>query len=170
VAMNLPSQVFKPVVSLLSPIEPSVYEARGRMPSDQLGVTRLTYQQAYERAQEEGKRLGLTAAIGELYYSFEYNFYGAGFGQHDTEAHGKSWLFFHGTDGRLLGQEIAGQGTLGERFYRLQLPIHGGRIIGFTGQVLIAVLGLVIAVLSVTGIYIWWRKWLARRSSKMRQR
>lgn len=170
VAMNLPSQVFKPVVSLLSPIEPSVYEARGRMPSDQLGVTRLTYQQAYERAREEGKRLGLTAAIGELYYSFEYNFYGAGFGQHDTEAHGKSWLFFHGTDGHLLGQEIAGQGTLGERFYRLQLPIHGGRIIGFTGQVLIAVLGLVIAVLSVTGIYIWWRKWLARRSSKMRQR
>ncbi|AUF99567.1 PepSY domain-containing protein [Pseudomonas sp. 09C 129] len=170
VAMNLPSQVFKPVVSLLSPIEPSVYEARGRMPSDQLGITRLTYQQAYERAQEEGKRLGLTAAIGELYYSFEYNFYGAGFGQHDTEAHGKSWLFFHGTDGHLLGQEIAGQGTLGERFYRLQLPIHGGRIIGFTGQVLIAVLGLVIAMLSVTGIYIWWRKWLARRSSKMRQR
>ncbi|WP_416068831.1 hypothetical protein [Pseudomonas chlororaphis] len=35
---------------------------------------------------------------------------------------------------------------------------------------LIAVLGLVIAMLSVTGIYIWWRKWLARRSSKMRQR
>ncbi|MGE7955703.1 PepSY-associated TM helix domain-containing protein [Pseudomonas sp. NPDC089530] len=170
VAMNLPSQVFKPVVSLFSPIEPSVYEARGRMPSDRLGVTRLSYQQAYERAREEGQRLGLTAAIGELYYSFEYNFYGAGFGQHDTEAQGKSWLFFHGTNGRLLGQEIAGQGTLGERFYRLQLPIHGGRIIGLTGQVLIAVLGLVIALLSVTGIYIWWRKWQARRSSRLRQR
>lgn len=125
VAMNLPSQVFKPAVSLFSPIEPSVYEARGRMPVGDLGVTQLSYQQAYERALQEGKRLGLTAAIGELYYSFEYNFYGAGFGQHDTEAHGKSWLFFHGTDGRLLGQEIAGQGTLGEQFYRLQLPIHG---------------------------------------------
>jgi uncharacterized iron-regulated membrane protein len=169
VAMNLPSQVFKPVVSLFSPIEPSVYEARGRMPAEELGVTRLSYQQAYERALQEGQRLGLTAAIGELYYSFEYNFYGAGFGQHDTEAHGKSWLFFHGTDGRLLGQEIAGQGTLGERFYRLQLPIHGGRIIGLTGQVMIAVLGVLIAVLSVTGIYIWWRKLLARRSSKARK-
>lgn len=169
VAMNLPSQVFKPVVSLFSPIEPSVYEARGRLPAEALGVTRLTYQQAYERAEEEGKKLGLTAAIGELYYSFEYNFYGAGFGQHDTEAHGKSWLFFHGTDGRLLGQEIAGQGTLGERFYRLQLPIHGGRIIGFTGQVMIAVLGVLIAGLSGTGVYIWWRKWQARRSSKARK-
>ncbi|MGF6133293.1 putative iron-regulated membrane protein [Pseudomonas sp. EB276 TE3739] len=169
VAMNLPSQVFKPAVSLFSPIEPSVYEARGRMPADELGTTQLSYQQAYERALQEGKRLGLTAAIGELYYSFEYNFYGAGFGQHDTDAHGKSWLFFHGTDGRLLGQEIAGQGTLGEQFYRLQLPIHGGRIIGVTGQVMIAVLGVLIAGLSGTGVYIWWRKWQARRSSKIRR-
>lgn len=169
VAMNLPSQVFKPAVSLFSPIEPSVYEARGRMPVGDLGVTQLSYQQAYERAVQEGKRLGLTAAIGELYYSFEYNFYGAGFGQHDTEAHGKSWLFFHGTDGRLLGQEIAGQGTLGEQFYRLQLPIHGGRIIGVTGQVMIAVLGVLIAGLSGTGVYIWWRKWQARRTSKARK-
>ncbi|MFP3519541.1 PepSY domain-containing protein, partial [Pseudomonas sp. SIMBA_077] len=54
VAMNLPSQVFKPVVSLLSSIEPSVYEARGRVPAAELGITRLTYQQAYERALEEG--------------------------------------------------------------------------------------------------------------------
>ncbi|MNQ37422.1 hypothetical protein D3C85_509630 [compost metagenome] len=169
VAMNLPSQVFKPVVSLFSPIEPSVYEARGRLPAEQLGVTRLSYQQAYELALKEGERLGLKVPIGELYYSFEYNFYGAGFGQHDTDAQGKSWLFFHGTDGRLLGQEIAGQGTLGERFYRLQLPIHGGRIIGLTGQVIIALLGLMIAVLSATGIYIWWRKLLARRSSKARK-
>lgn len=169
VAMNLPSQVFKPAVSLFSPIEPSVYEARGRMPVDELGTTQLSYQQAYERALQEGKRLGLTAAIGELYYSFEYNFYGAGFGQHDTDAHGKSWLFFHGTDGRLLGQEIAGKGTLGEQFYRLQLPIHGGRIIGVTGQIIIAVLGVLIAGLSGTGVYIWWRKGQARRSSKTRK-
>jgi uncharacterized iron-regulated membrane protein len=169
VAMNLPSQVFKPVVSLFSPIEPSVYEARGRIPASEVGVTQLSYQQAYERALQEGERLGLTAAIGELYYSFEYNLYGAGFGQHDTEAHGKSWLFFHGTDGRLLGQEIAGQGTLGEQFYRLQLPIHGGRIIGVTGQVMIALLGILIAGLSGTGVYIWWRKWQARRISKARK-
>ena len=45
----------------------------------------------------------------------------------------KSWLFFHGTDGRLIGEEIAGRGTPGERFYRLQAPIHGGRIAGCRG-------------------------------------
>lgn len=37
VALNLPSQVFKPLVSLFSPIEPSVYEARGRLPRSNWG-------------------------------------------------------------------------------------------------------------------------------------
>lgn len=63
VAMNLPSQVFKPAVSLFSSIEPSVYEARGRMPADELGATQLSYQQAYDRALEEGTRLGLTVPM-----------------------------------------------------------------------------------------------------------
>ncbi|HSX70104.1 MAG TPA: PepSY domain-containing protein, partial [Pseudomonas sp.] len=36
------------------------------------------------------------------------------------------------------------------------------------GRVLIAALGLAIAVLSVTGIVIWWRKQRARRSAGRR--
>ena len=68
----------------------------------------------------------------------------------------------HGSDGRLLGQEVAGQGSWGERFYRLQYPIHGGRIAGLPGRIAIAALGLAIAGLSLTGVYIWWRKRRAR--------
>ncbi|MCO2636751.1 PepSY domain-containing protein, partial [Pseudomonas aeruginosa] len=161
VALNLPSQVFKPLVSLFSPIEPSVYEARGRLPREQLGETRLDYDRTFQLASVEAARLGIAEPIGELYYSFEYNFFGAGFGDHDDPM-GKSWLFFHGSDGRLLGQEVAGQGSWGERFYRLQYPIHGGRIAGLPGRIAIAALGLAIAGLSLTGVYIWWRKRRAR--------
>ncbi|HBO9116287.1 TPA: PepSY domain-containing protein, partial [Pseudomonas aeruginosa] len=50
VALNLPSQVFKPLVSLFSPIEPSVYEARGRLPREQLGETRLDYDRTFQLA------------------------------------------------------------------------------------------------------------------------
>ncbi|HIZ50967.1 MAG TPA: PepSY domain-containing protein, partial [Candidatus Pseudomonas excrementavium] len=74
-----------------------------------------------------------------------------------------AWIFFHGTDGRLLGQEIPGQGTWGERFFQLQAPIHGGRILGLPGRILIAVLGVAIFVLSISGVVIWWRKRQARR-------
>ncbi len=83
VALNLPSQVFKPLVSLFSPIEPSVYEARGRLPREQLGETRLDYDRTFQLASVEAARLGIAEPIGELYYSFEYNFFGAGFGDHD---------------------------------------------------------------------------------------
>ena len=162
IAMNLPAEVFKPVVSIFSPVPLSVYEARGRMPAEQLGTTHLDYHQLYQRALEEGARLGLNEPVGELYYSFEYNFFGAGFGAHYSEE-GNAWLYFHGSDGHLLGQDIPGQGSLGERFYQLQLPIHGGRILGLPGRLLIAVLGLAIAVLSITGVVIWWRKLSARR-------
>ncbi|WP_193073922.1 PepSY-associated TM helix domain-containing protein [Pseudomonas sp. FME51] len=162
VAMNLPEQVFKPVISLASPIKPSVYAARGELPAEELGVTGYGYGEAYQLAMQHARDLKLEEPITELYYSFEYNFYGAGFGDHASNQ-GNAWVFFHGTDGQLLGKEIPGQGTLGERFFQLQAPIHGGRILGMPGRFLIAALGLAICVLSVTGVVIWWRKRQARR-------
>lgn len=170
VAMNLPEPVFKPLVSLLSEVPPSTYQQRSQMPREALGETRLDYQQVYRLAQAEGARQGIEGAIGELYYSVEYNFFGAGFGGHDAPPQDTSWLFFDGADGRLIGAEVAGRGTLGERFYRLQAPIHGGRIAGLPGRIVIALLGLAIAGLSVTGVVIGWRKWQARRASAARSR
>lgn len=167
VAMNLPAEVFKPVVSLFSEVPLSTYEARGRLAKEELGELKLDYRQAYALAREEGDRLGLHEPITELYYSFEYNFFGAGFGDHASDE-GNAWVFVHGQDGSVIGREIPGVGTLGERFYQLQLPIHGGRILGFPGRVLIAVLGLAIAVLSVTGMVIWWRKQRARQFTSQR--
>jgi len=167
VAMNLPAQVFKPVVSLFSEVPLSTYEARGRLPKAQLGTLRLDYRQAYRLAREEGDRLGLHAPITELYYSFEYNFFGAGFGDHASDE-GNAWVFVDGQDGRVIGREIPGVGSLGERFWQLQLPIHGGRILGLPGRIAIAVLGVAIAVLSVTGVVIWWRKRRARRFAARR--
>ncbi|MDF5946521.1 TonB-dependent receptor [Pseudomonas aeruginosa] len=161
VASNLPSQVFKPLVSLFSPIEPERLRGARAAAQGATGETRLDYDRTFQLASVEAARLGIAEPIGELYYSFEYNFFGAGFGDHDDPM-GKSWLFFHGSDGRLLGQEVAGQGSWGERFYRLQYPIHGGRIAGLPGRIAIAALGLAIAGLSLTGVYIWWRKRRAR--------
>jgi len=51
----------------------------------------------------------------------------------------------------------------------LQPAIHGGRILGMPGRILIAVLGVAIAVLSVTGVVIWWRKLRARRAAALRR-
>ncbi len=162
VAMNLPEQVFKPVISIVSPVPLSIYASRGELPPESLGETRLSYDSLYELALREGQRMGLAGKVSELYYSFEYNFYGAAFGNHDAASKEKAWLFFHGSDGSLLGQEIPGRGSIGERLYHLQYPLHSGRIAGLAGRIIIALTGLMVVALSLSGIYISWRKYRAR--------
>lgn len=155
------------MVSLFSEVPLSTYEARTAAGQGGARRAEAGLPPGLCAGAGGGDRLGLHAPITELYYSFEYNFFGAGFGDHASDG-GNAWVFVHGQDGSVIGREIPGVGTLGERFYQLQLPIHGGRILGFPGRVLIAVLGLAIAVLSVTGVVIWWRKQRARQFASQR--
>jgi uncharacterized iron-regulated membrane protein len=39
-----------------------------------------------------------------------------------------------------------------------QFPLHSGRILGLPGRILISAMGIVVAMLSLTGIVIWLRK------------
>ncbi|HEY9571669.1 MAG TPA: PepSY domain-containing protein, partial [Pusillimonas sp.] len=48
-------------------------------------------------------------------------------------------------------------------FVQLQFPLPSGRILGFPGRVMMSLMGLVVAMLSVTGIVIWARKRRARK-------
>jgi uncharacterized iron-regulated membrane protein len=48
--------------------------------------------------------------------------------------------------------------TAGDTFLAWQFPLHSGRAFGLTGRILICVTGLVVAMLSVTGLVIWLKK------------
>lgn len=48
-----------------------------------------------------------------------------------------------------------------------QFPLHSGRILGMPGRILVSLLGLVVAMLSLTGIVIWAKK---RRSRVLSER
>ena len=61
-------------------------------------------------------------------------------------------------DGRLLGERQPWKGTAADIFVQAQFPLHSGRILGIPGRVLISFMGVVVAMLSVTGVIIWWRK------------
>ncbi|MGO1119212.1 PepSY-associated TM helix domain-containing protein [Rhodovibrionaceae bacterium A322] len=164
IAMNLPDHVFKPVVSLFSPIETSVYYKREGMTRDQLGDTLFSSPDILARAEQEAERLGVTEPVTGIYFNEERNYYATGHGDEHGAIMGAAWLFFDGRDGALLQQIIPGEGTAGEIFMQLQLPIHGGRVFGLPGRIAICITGLVIFMLSVTGIVIWWKKRGARRT------
>jgi iron complex outermembrane receptor protein len=71
---------------------------------------------------------------------------------------GPTRLFIDDQDGHVVATDIPGAGTAGDVFIQAQFPLHSGRLAGIYGRVAIAVTGLVVAMLSVTGVLIWWRK------------
>lgn len=66
-------------------------------------------------------------------------------------------------DARLLGERQPWKGTVADIFVQAQFPLHSGRILGLPGRILISFMGLVVAMLSVTGVLIWWRKRASRK-------
>ena len=47
--------------------------------------------------------------------------------------------------------------------------LHMARVFGLPMKIFVCVMGLVITLLSVTGVYIWWKKRKARKSSRKQQ-
>ncbi|NMG66121.1 hypothetical protein GPA19_14310 [Azoarcus indigens] len=101
-----------------------------------------------------------------MFYSPEFGIHGVAF-FHPEEGHGAGGvghrsLYFDGVDGSLLGSREPWTGTAADLFVQAQFPLHSGRILGLPGRILISAMGLVVAMLSVTGVYIWWKKCKAR--------
>ena len=61
------------------------------------------------------------------------------------------------------------EGTSGDVFMQLQFPLHSGRIAGTPGRVAISLLGIVVAMLSITSIVVWAKKRAARHSARLRR-
>jgi uncharacterized iron-regulated membrane protein len=170
VSMNLSREVMRPLVSLFSPLSPNPFAERemSALPIDPV----LTREQVLELARGEAARRGIAAPAGGIFYSPEFGIYGVGFYEgsdsHTNGGLGNPWLYFDGKDGKPAGAELPGTGSAGDLFMQAQFPLHSGRIAGTFGRVLVTILGLVIAMLSVTGVVIWAQKrrsrvWQSRR-------
>ncbi|ROH88618.1 PepSY domain-containing protein [Pseudomethylobacillus aquaticus] len=167
VSMNLNFQVMRPIVSLFSELTPSPFLVRAPQAPDlpyQPGVSR---EQVVQLARAEASKRGWTDPAGAVFYSTEVGVYGVGFFQpgndHGDGGLGNPWLYFDGPDGRYLGDNVPGTGTAGDIFMQAQFPLHSGRILGLPGRILISAMGLMVAMLSLTGVLIWLRKRQSRR-------
>ncbi len=74
---------------------------------------------------------------------------------------GDVWL--HPQGGEVIASRQHAQGTAGDTFIAWQLPLHGGSAFGLPGRIAVCALGLVPALMAMTGTLIWWRKRRARR-------
>jgi uncharacterized iron-regulated membrane protein len=160
VSLSLNRELMRPLVSLFSQLTPNVFDSNKtskRVPT-QPAVDR---RQIVERAQREAHARGIREPIGALFYAADRQLYGAGFfkpgNDHGDGGLGNAWLYWNAS-GSLVGAEIPGRGSGGDLFLQAQFPLHSGRIIGRVGRVIVSVLGIAVAMLSVTGVLLWARK------------
>lgn len=166
VSMNLNGQVVRPLVSAFSTLSASAFDSRQPQPPEKPIEAVLKREQIMALAKAEARKRGWTEPAGGLFYSSAYGVYGVGFfapgNDHGDSGLGNPWLYFDGKDGSPAGDSVPGSGSAGDIFMQAQFPLHSGRIIGLPGRIIMSTLGLLVAMLSVTGLIIWLRKRRAR--------
>jgi len=171
-SLNLYTEVFYPLMSKVSQVTPGPFDVRTpRSVHDPIEPQR-TYEQAIADGRAIASERGWTQPAGSAFYSPEYGIYGVSFyspeDDHGVGGAGHKTLYFDGVDGKYLGDYLPWRGTAADLFVQAQFPLHSGRILGLPGRILISALGLVVAMLSVTGVVIWLKKRNARVRSARR--
>ncbi|MDO9103103.1 MAG: PepSY-associated TM helix domain-containing protein [Candidatus Nitrotoga sp.] len=161
-SLNLNREVFFPVMSLVSNVTPTPFDLR--VPRDKHNpiIPKVNYESIIDKAHAESARRGWKEPAGSIFYAEDYGIYGVAFfhpgDDHGAAGVGPANLYFDAQDGRYLGDRKPWQGSVADIFIQMQFPLHSGRILGLPGRILISIMGLVVAMLSVTGVYIWWKK------------
>jgi uncharacterized iron-regulated membrane protein len=79
------------------------------------------------------------------------------------DRYGSTALFFDAYSGELRRLDLPVGQHVGNTLTTWLLALHMANVFGLPYRIFVVVLGLGIVALSVTGVYIWWRKRAARR-------
>jgi uncharacterized iron-regulated membrane protein len=161
-SLNLYAEVAQPVVNFVSSFTPTPFDTRPAQPHDALIEPKVGYAKVFESGSAQARRLGFEAPAGDLFYAPDYGVFGVRFFEpgddHGAAGVGPATLYFDSQDGRYLGDWIPWRGTGGDLFLQLQFPLHSGRIAGLPGRIFVSALGVIVAIVAVTGVVIWSRK------------
>ncbi len=79
------------------------------------------------------------------------------------DKYGSTSVYFDAFEGRLLGVKIPTGEQSGTTVTTWLVQLHTANLFGMPYKIFVCALGLVITMLSGTGVYIWWRKRRARK-------
>ena len=173
-SLNLYREVFLPMMTSVSKVTPTPFDQRQRTPRHEPIDPRVDLNHVLSLATQEASTRNWPEPAGRVFYTRNFGIYGVDFyfpdADHGASGVGHKRLYYDGQDGRYLGERIPWRGTAADIFVQAQFPLHSGRILGLPGRILISLMGLVVAMLALTGVYIWWKKRKARLASAGRRR
>jgi uncharacterized iron-regulated membrane protein len=170
ISMNLAEPVVRPLLAGLFQLAPEPGTLYAQLPPRPAGTPLASRAQIVAAATAEGPRLGIAAPPGALFQVGQSRFYGVGYTRATDDfprGLGTPWLYWDGASGRRFAASIPGRGSAGDIFLQVQYPLHSGRILGLPGRIAISACGLMVALLSATGIVIWLKKRGARRRAHL---
>jgi uncharacterized iron-regulated membrane protein len=172
-SLNLYREVFYPVMSLVSKTTPGPYETQTPAPFGSYVQPIVGFAEAVKVATVEAARRGYEYPPSGIYYGGDFAFYNVSFFDPTDESGamgmGLSNMYIDAKDGSVIGEYRPWKGTAADVFVQLQLPLHSGRLLGMPGRILMSFMGVMVAMLSVTGIVIWARKRRSRLLGAKRQ-
>lgn len=172
VSMNLERPVMRPVLSLFSKLAPDPESDPRLLVKPAPDAPMLTRERLVELATAAGQETKLSNPPGAIFAVPALNLYGVGYfkpgGMYADGSLGNPWIYWNATTGTQVGTSVPGRGTAGDIFLQVQFQLHSGRILGLPGRILISFMGVMVALLSATGLVIWFRKLKARRSVAQR--
>ncbi len=164
VYMNFPAS-FVGAVESISKTTPSAFLTVKPDPEKRYLEPKVSYQQIIDLAENEARQHGWDTP-GLVFYNSYFRLYGAMYRPtqyHRGTGFGDPFLCYDADTGELVSATIPGDGSIGDQIIALQRQIHSGDIAGLPGRIAVCVLGLLIAVMSLTGVLIWWKKHRSRK-------
>lgn len=160
VYLNLPGLV-KPVVDALSPLTPVPTRSARAWPSDPVDADRAL---AAAMAVVPGaEAYSVTRDFTRSWYAVRLRAPG------DISTFGNNYVYVDAASGAVSATNLAGASTAGDRFILWQFPLHSGLGFGLTGQTVIALTGLLLTLVNLSGLYVWFVNWRLRRRASLRR-
>jgi uncharacterized iron-regulated membrane protein len=168
ISMNLGDEVVRPLVGVFSPLQDDPFAS----PLAAEAEPGVSLARAVQLGKERAAERGIGAPVGGVFHASLFGVYGVGFFEpglaHGDGGLGNPWVYLDARTGDVKSWLVPGEGSTGDLFMQAQFPLHSGRIVGVTGRVFVTVLGLLIALLSFTGVWLWAKKRIARAQAAAR--
>ncbi|MGO4712210.1 PepSY-associated TM helix domain-containing protein [Bradyrhizobium sp. 2TAF24] len=151
VALTLRTEVFQPAVQAMLPVTPD-RDAPPTPPSEAIGFTTALRQAADVAPGRRPADAHYLQGAGLYLVAMAAPERGVWTGL------GPDIVWIAARDGSVLRIDSDARRLSGDAVLALQYPLHSGRIAGLPSRLLVSALGIAVAVLSLTGPWLWWRK------------
>jgi uncharacterized iron-regulated membrane protein len=175
VGFNLGEQIYTPVMKAVF----AMPDPFGDLPKVKTAQYEpgLSWEEAHNIAQtlmaEQARVSGFKVLqVDRLQFMPEQNvfFYNVRTDRDLMDEYGSTYLFFDGNSGKFAGLNLpTGQNT-GGTIHTWIFALHMAKIWGLPFRIFVSIVGILVAMLSVTGVYIWLKKRNARGTSREKRK